>query len=148
MIPLTIGNRNGTSALLLSSLPLSASSIYSDATNSVVTVFPYGSGQVIFLGRDWFFFNLNQAGDIPWLPVLESAVNFSGMFTPKIPYDNFANSETLPSTFVARIRANYAGTKEAGEPNHAGNVRRSLGVVERHAHHERHGARAYRRQFD
>jgi hypothetical protein len=120
--PLTLGNRNGTSALLLSSLPLSASSIYSDATNSVVTVFPYGSGQAIFLGRDWFFFNLNQAGDIPWLPVLESAVNFSGMFTPKIPYDNFANSETLPSTFVARIRANYAGTKEAGEPNHAGNV--------------------------
>ena len=119
--PVTIGHRNGTSALLLASLPPGASSIYSDSTNSAVTVFPYGTGQVIFLGRDWFFFNLNNANDIPWLPVLESTVNFSGMFTPKIPYDNFANSETLPSTFVARIRANFAGTKEAGEPNHAGN---------------------------
>ena len=67
---ITVGHRNGTSALLLSSLPVNASSIYSDATNSVVTVFPYGSGQVIFLGRDWFFFNLGNANDIPWLPVL------------------------------------------------------------------------------
>ncbi|MBC8095476.1 MAG: hypothetical protein H7Y43_06670, partial [Akkermansiaceae bacterium] len=119
--PPSVGNRPGTSALVLSSLPPGATSLYSDDTNSVVAVLPYGSGHVIFIGRDWGVFRPQFATDVVWLPVLESAVNFSGQFTPKVPGDNFANSFTLPSTFVISVRVNYLATKEPGEPAHAGN---------------------------
>lgn len=71
--PSSLACMNATVALLGSSLPTGAQSVYTNsAGNSLVAFIPFGQGSIVTLG--WDFFNaapLGSAGASDWLPVLD-----------------------------------------------------------------------------
>jgi len=52
--PATLNDNNGTAGMTLASLPGGAQSIYDDGTSTIVAIIPVGSGEIVFLGWDWF----------------------------------------------------------------------------------------------
>ncbi|MCE9626005.1 MAG: DUF11 domain-containing protein [Deltaproteobacteria bacterium] len=52
--PASLPANNATEGLDLTSLPPGTLSVYADATVAVVAIIPFGKGDIIFLGYDWF----------------------------------------------------------------------------------------------
>ena len=71
---LSIPSANATNSLAVSSLPSDAKAIYTVGGNATVAVMPFGSGQVTFLGWDWYDAAPIGSQDGGWLQVLESAL--------------------------------------------------------------------------
>lgn len=70
-----LGSPSATESVLESSLPAGSVSIYSDGSNSVLTIIPFGNGKIIIFGWDWYDaapFGGEGAGD--WVPLLQMAV--------------------------------------------------------------------------
>lgn len=74
--PISIPINDASDSLDTASLPLGALSIYTNATQCLVAVLPYGAGRVVFLGWDWWNAAPVGSQDGGWLQVLDSAVNF------------------------------------------------------------------------
>jgi len=67
--PAEIGENNATSSVDAASLPPGSKSYYeTQGAQSYVASIPYGQGQIIFMGWDWYH---PSAGDPRWLTVLE-----------------------------------------------------------------------------
>ncbi len=99
----TIPANDGLYAHLKSSLPAGSKSIYQTASDSIVTLMPYGSGQIVFMGWDWFNAAPVGSQNGNWLSVLNSAVtqvaNVPPVAQPNGPYTvNEGASITLSST--------------------------------------------------
>lgn len=71
--PSSIPWNNGTGELL-SGLPAGSKTIYSDGSGSAVALMPFGSGQITYLGWDWWNAAPVGSQDGGWLQVLDSAV--------------------------------------------------------------------------
>lgn len=70
----SINALSATDKLLISTLPSGSISAYNNETESAVTILPYGEGQIIVFGWDWFEampFG-GEGGD--WVELLQSAV--------------------------------------------------------------------------
>ena len=74
-----------TRTLLTASLPVGARNIYGDAEQSVVTLFSFGSGRIIFLGWNWSGAVPLERQDGGWLTVLESAIEETAPPAPSAP---------------------------------------------------------------
>lgn len=72
----TIAEQNSTSRLQTSTLPGGSRSIYANGAFSTVAVMPYGSGQIVYLGWDWFgAAPAPGTSDGGWLNTLDLAVD-------------------------------------------------------------------------
>ncbi|HPM81420.1 MAG TPA: hypothetical protein PLF81_12010, partial [Candidatus Anammoximicrobium sp.] len=70
---------SATEALSISSLPAGSRAIYTDGGNeATVVLMPFGAGQIVYLGWDWYNAAPLGTEDGGWLRVLDSAV---GQFT-------------------------------------------------------------------
>ncbi|MBN2389983.1 MAG: beta-propeller fold lactonase family protein [Anaerolineae bacterium] len=84
--PATLPSNNATWGLDSSTFPAGGLAIYSSGGNNAeVAWLPYGSGQIIYLGWDWYDAAPPGGQDGGWLDVLERAVpqvsgNFLGLF--------------------------------------------------------------------
>lgn len=74
----TLPNNNHTEGLVLSSLPSAAVDVYSDGYVATVVTIPYGSGEIVYLGWDWFDAVPVGSLDGGWLDVLSRAVSVGG----------------------------------------------------------------------
>ncbi len=72
-----LNNFSGVQFLVVSSLPPSSKAIYDTAFGEYTSVFltPHGTGQIIYLGQDWFNIQPNGLRDGGWLDVLDSALH-------------------------------------------------------------------------
>ncbi|NNF43743.1 MAG: IPTL-CTERM sorting domain-containing protein [Phycisphaerales bacterium] len=73
--PASLPDNNGTNTLTTASLPAGSASIYERAGCTAVAVIPFGAGQIIDLGWDWF--SATPGGgtqDGGWIDVLGRAV--------------------------------------------------------------------------
>lgn len=75
--PLSIEVNNASDSLAIASLPPGSRTIYTNNTQCLVAVIPFGSGRVIFLGWDWWDAAPLGSQDGGWLEVLNNAVTFS-----------------------------------------------------------------------
>lgn len=82
---------NGTSGLVLTSLPAGALPIYSDSSFAGVALFTAGAGQIAYLGYDWFDAAPRGSQDFGWVEVLRSA------------YQETAALATLPGAHAVRL---------------------------------------------
>lgn len=74
--PVDLPSNNGTRALAIDSLPGEAIPVYANGNDASVVLFPYGNGEVVFLGWDWYDSdppNLNGQ-DGGWYTVLALAL--------------------------------------------------------------------------
>jgi hypothetical protein len=105
--PSDITNQNATAQLAMSSLPFGAKSIYGSGSNTAVATFRYGSGQVIYVGYDWF-----DGETVPgsanggWRSVLNVAVSQSTTFT----YESTSSQSLLLRREGAGFRIRDANT--------------------------------------
>ena len=121
----TLSSQSDSDSLAIASLPAGSSSIYSSSGQSIVTVLPYGSGRVIFLGWDWYEAVPLGCQSGGWLPVLASAVTYGGTIGHFGPYnDNLGNpiafGQIPPLQTNTLTGFNVGATAELGEPSHAG----------------------------
>jgi hypothetical protein len=72
--PLALQSNDGSNTLLASSLPAGAKALYTVGGDSLVTLFPKGSGYVLVMGWDWFIDLIDETPDIAnWVDVLKRA---------------------------------------------------------------------------
>jgi hypothetical protein len=76
---------NHTAGLLRSSLPPGARSVYENADDTAVVLFPFGSGKIIFLGWNWSDAVPLGRQDGGWLIVLGSAIEGTAPPSPQAP---------------------------------------------------------------
>jgi hypothetical protein len=83
-------------------------------------VIPSGNGQLIFCG--WDFYNAQPLGPMNngWLPVLTSAVTYSGLFPTTQPNDDFRRRMVLTGTSTNLVVSNVGATRDPYEPLHGG----------------------------
>jgi VCBS repeat-containing protein len=74
-IPGTYDGASGTYTYTSASLPAGSRDIYTDGTNSAVSLMPYGSGQVVHLSYDWYNAAPLGTQNGGWLTVLNSAIS-------------------------------------------------------------------------
>jgi Bacterial Ig domain/Immunoglobulin I-set domain/Immunoglobulin domain len=72
--PASLAPNSYVSSLVSNSLPPGAKSIYSDGSQAAVTIAPFGSGKVVFLGWNWSDAVPEGRQDGGWLQVLGSAI--------------------------------------------------------------------------
>lgn len=73
--PRSIRHNNDTDALKKASLPSSSAIFYADSSgNATVSALPFGSGQVVFLGWDWYDGKPLGRQDGGWLSVLQGVL--------------------------------------------------------------------------
>lgn len=74
--PTTLSHVNATGRIVTSSLPTGSRAIYTEGANTTVARIPFGLGQIIFLGWDWFnAAPLEGTQDGGWNNVLNRAVD-------------------------------------------------------------------------
>lgn len=79
--PPTVGNLSCTSALNLASVPVAARTVYAGAGTSVVFAGKYGSGNVVWLGYDFFSIGATAAQIDDWYLLLDNSIRFTGFFS-------------------------------------------------------------------
>jgi hypothetical protein len=72
--PITLPQNNATFGVSTTSLPAGALSIYASGSGTSVALIGHGSGQIAYLGYDWYDAAPIGSQDGGWLQVLESAV--------------------------------------------------------------------------
>lgn len=72
--PAILPGNNGTYGQVKSSLPVASKSIYENASDTVLTLTPFGAGQIVFLGFDWFDAAPAGVQDNGWLPTLATTI--------------------------------------------------------------------------
>jgi Ca2+-binding RTX toxin-like protein len=73
--PATIDANDATYTLNASNLPANALNLYSLGSSVAAADLPFGVGQVVYLGYDWYDAKPNGAQDGGWLAVLKSAIS-------------------------------------------------------------------------
>ena len=72
--PATVPTLSATDVLNTASLPVGASAIYATGAEAWVVLFPFGSGEIVYIAWDWFDAQPLGADDGGWLDVLRRAV--------------------------------------------------------------------------
>ena len=82
--PATLGCPSFTTSFTLASLPGGSTGIYTAGSNAEVALIPFGAGQIVTLGWDWFNAAPNGSnGAADWVPVLGNAITeVAGTTTP------------------------------------------------------------------
>jgi YVTN family beta-propeller protein len=125
--PATLPSNNATQGLDSSTFPVGGLAIYSSGGNNAeVAWLPYGSGQIVYLGWDWYDAAPPGSQDGGWLDVLErAALQVSGDFLGVFPawvkdYDvpgatvvythTLLNGTGLTDTFTLALSGNLWST--------------------------------------
>lgn len=74
--PATISNLSATNRLDIDSLPVGAEAIYANGNQGWVVQIPYGSGEVIYFGWDWYNAQPLGSADGGWIEVLDKTVTY------------------------------------------------------------------------
>lgn len=71
--PSTLSVNNATSVISISSLPVGGKAYYGNGTQAAVASIPYGSGEIIFMGWDWWDSTgaIDPSRDPNWFTVLD-----------------------------------------------------------------------------
>ncbi|MBL28017.1 MAG: hypothetical protein CMM50_10775, partial [Rhodospirillaceae bacterium] len=75
--PTTLPSENATVGLSIASLPSGAIPVYAASGSATVTAIPFGAGQIVTLGWDWFNGAPLGVTDDGWLEVLDRAMTFA-----------------------------------------------------------------------
>ena len=119
--PPSIPWNSGVSSVI-SGLPSGSSTIYQRSDGAAaVALMPYGSGQIAFLGWDWFNAAPNGSADSGWLQVLDSAV-LEVSNQPPVVTDiaGYTNPDSGTITFTADAHDSDGGHIVLNEINTGG----------------------------
>jgi len=116
--PATLPANNGTQTINISSLPANSKVMYANAseTTAMVVVVPYGQGQVVFLGWDWFNAAPVGIADGGWLSVLDAAVSYNrqGAYVAPPPIVTYVLNTTTAGSGSGTITSNPSGINCGG----------------------------------
>ena len=109
--PATIPANDRTQMVWASDLPANALNVYGFGSGSAVSAIPFGAGQIVYLGWDWWEGTPVGALNGGWLEVLQSAVSRSdGKIVGTAGPDSFAAHVTNPGqAFPSEYRAVILG---------------------------------------
>jgi len=100
--PTTIPGNDGTYTLYDTNLPSNALKLYSFGTAVAVADIPFGAGQVVYLGWDWFDGKPDGSQDNGWLEVLKSAISETdGIIRGTAGPDSVSPFDTIPGQAFA-----------------------------------------------